>query len=368
MKVICRQDDLMRGVSIVERAVSTRDIRPALMGIQLEAMPGELRLAGCDLEMRIEYVIPAETSREGKALVEGRYFSAIARRLPDGMVELEQDDHAGVLHVRGGRADMTLHLIVGEEFPEPPAGDYLTGLTLDQELLKTMIKQTAFATADADELRAFMRGILFEVQDGQLHLVATDSSRLAVRRASAPDLPPLRVLVPARALQELARFLPFEGAEAVEIAVGDNQIAMKVGGAAFYSRLFEATFPDYRMLLPKDMPTKVVVGRKALEEAIDRVSLVVRKGPAVVDFALKSGVMELLCQSKDVGRGFDELAASQEGPDIEISFQARLITEALKALDDHDEVSMAFTSETGPMVLSIPGEDDYLYLLMPVRG
>ena len=169
-------------------------------------------------------------------------------------------------------------------------------------------------------------------------------------------------------MQELARFLPFEGAEAVEIAVGDNQIAMKVGGAAFYSRLFEATFPDYRMLLPKDMPTKVVVGRKALEEAIDRVSLVVRKGPAVVDFALKSGVMELLCQSKDVGRGFDELAASQEGPDIEISFQARLITEALKALDDHDEVSMAFTSETGPMVLSIPGEDDYLYLLMPVRG
>ncbi len=366
MKAICRQDELMRGVSIVERAVSTRDIRPALMGIQLEAVPGELRLAGCDLEMRIEYVIPAETSREGKALVEGRYFSAIARRLPDGMVELEED--AGLLHVRGGRADMSLHLIVGEEFPEPPAGDYLTRFTLDQELLKTMIKQTAFATADADELRVFMRGILFEAGDGHLHLVATDSSRLAVRRAAAADLPPLRALVPARVLQELARFLPFDGADALEIAVGSNQIAMQGGGAAFYSRLFEAAFPDYRMVLPKELPTKVVVDRKALEEAIDRVSLVVRKGPAVVDVALKGGVIQLLCHSKEVGRGFDELAARQEGPDIEISFQARLITEALKALDDHDEVSMAFTSETGPMVLSIPGKDDYLYLLMPVRG
>jgi DNA polymerase-3 subunit beta len=82
MKVICRQDDLMRGVSIVERAVSTRDIRPALMGIQLEAMPGELRLAGCDLEMRIEYVIPAETSREGKALVEGATFRPLPAVCP----------------------------------------------------------------------------------------------------------------------------------------------------------------------------------------------------------------------------------------------------------------------------------------------
>lgn len=368
MKVICRQDELMQGVSIVERAVSTRDIRPALMGIHLEAVPGELRLAGCDLEMRIEYVIPAETIHEGSLLVEGRYFSSIARRLPGGTVELEEDENTQLLHIRGGRADLALHLIVGEEFPQAPAGDYLTRLTLDQELLKTMIKQTAFATADADELRVFMRGILFEAQEGQLHLVATDSSRLAVRRAAVGDLPPIRALVPGRVLQELARILPFEGAEGVEIAMGSNQILMKVGAAAFYSRLFEASFPDYRMLLPKDLPTRVVVDRKTLEECIERVSLVVRKGPAVVDVALAKGVLQLACQSKDVGRGIDELPGSQEGPDIEVSFQARLIIDALRALDDHDEVSMSFSSGSGPMVLGVPGKDDYVYLLMPVRG
>ena len=117
----------------------------------------------------------------------------------------------GSLHVRGGQADMTLHLIV-RGISRAAGRDYLTGLTLDQELLKTMIKPDGFSHADAIELRdAFMQGILFEVQDRQLHLVATDSGRLAVRRASAPDLPPLRVWVPARALRELARFLPFEG-------------------------------------------------------------------------------------------------------------------------------------------------------------
>ena len=120
-------------------------------------------------------------------------------------------------------------------------------------------------------------------------------------------------LVPARALQELARFLPFEGRRRSDRG-GDNQIAMKVGGAAFYSRLFEATFPDYRMLLPKDMPTKVVVGRKALEEAIDRVSLVVRKGPAVVDFASRAASWSFFVKAKTLAGDLMSLPRAKKGP------------------------------------------------------
>src|SRR5690606_13799345 len=252
-----------------------------------------LQLTAFDLHLGIECSTPAEVERQGAVMVDARLFSQLTRKLPSDKVEFSRDPGAGAATVRSGRAEFTINVRDAGDFPELPAPSGDVTWRIGAAELKDMIRQTAFAAA-VDDHRSYLNGVLFEVEEDRLNLVATDSTRLAFRQGklaqpspqtrqavvparSAQELARIiqgkmaqpspqtrRAVVPARAAQELARIIPADAEGDVEMLLTDRQISFRFENVRLVSRLLEGEFPNYRQVLPRKQPISIVVPRAQL--------------------------------------------------------------------------------------------------------
>ncbi|MBO8141795.1 MAG: DNA polymerase III subunit beta [Firmicutes bacterium] len=367
MQFTCEREVLVQAVSVVERAVATRDAMSILTGILIEARAERLRLVGTDLELGIECTVDAQVGSEGTAVVDARLLSQLIRKLPGDEVQVETESGSGTAVIRSGRAEFSLHTRPATDFPPLSGPEAPERWRVEQRLLRDMIRQTAFAAA-VDEHRAFLNGVLFEAEGNALRLVATDSNRLAYREGvlEEPISSPRKILVPARAAQEAARMLSPDASEPAEIAAGDNQVTISAGNARLVSRLLEGQFPNYRQVLPQAQPIRTRIGRQEFHAAVERAALLSRKGPAVVVVAARQGLLTLSAREADVGRSEEAIEIVHEGEDGETAYQARFLLDVLRVIDS-DEVRLEFTEGDKPGVIKPADREDYLCLIMPVR-
>ena len=199
MRFACNREQLAEAISTVERAVPSRDVDDHLKGILLEAFEDRLQLTAFDLHLGIECSTPAEVERQGAVMVDARLFSQLTRKLPSDKVEFSRDPGAGAATVRSGRAEFTINVRDAGDFPSCPLFRRRHVAHRRAEL-KDMIRQTAFAAA-VDDHRSYLNGVLFEVEEDRLNLVATDSTRgqPSGRKLAQPSPQTRRAVVPARA-------------------------------------------------------------------------------------------------------------------------------------------------------------------------
>ncbi|HLT58145.1 MAG: DNA polymerase III subunit beta [Limnochordales bacterium] len=367
MQFTCDRESLVHAVSLVERAVATRDAMFLLTGILLEAQEGRLKLVATDLELGIESAVPAETERPGAVVVDGRLLGQLVRKLPGEKVQLALGEGEGLAVVRSGRAEFSLHIRPANDFPPLPDKPAQDRWRVQQRLLRDMIRQTAFAAA-ADETRPYLTGVLFEVEGQELRLVATDSNRLAFRKGvlAEPAAAPRQAIVPARTAHEVARILHAEGDATVDIAVADSHIAFETGEARVVSRLLEGTYPNYRQVLPQEQPIRTRVDRNVLQAAVERAALLSRKGPAVVIVNVADSTLTISAREADVGRSQEEIEVAHEGEAGQNAYQARFLLDVLRVVDT-DEVQFDFTEGDKPATVKPVNGEDYVCLIMPIR-
>src|SRR6201997_3118681 len=216
LRITCTKDELVQGLALVARAVSTRTAIQILSGILLEAQDGELRLAATDMELSLRAVVPARIEGDGAVVLPGRTLADIARLLPADEVTIEHRASESVVHLGSGSASYTLHTYNAEDFPRLPDLAGTQTFAVDREALLETIGRVARA-ASRDEARPVLTGVLVQFAGDKLVMAATDSYRLAVKETTLASSPPeLEAIVPSRALQELSRV----AGDADEIAVG----------------------------------------------------------------------------------------------------------------------------------------------------
>lgn len=368
MRFTCNREQLVQAVAAVERVVPTRDIDDALKeSILIEAEEGRLRLSAFDYEVGIEYETEADIAQEGSRVVNARLFSQLVRKLAGAKVEFNYGSGEGTAEVRSGRATFAINTRSAADFPALPEVHGGVQLSVEQGVLRQMIRQTAFAAA-TDDHRSYLNGILFEAEEGELSLVTTDTNRLAYRKGplATPAAQPVRAIVPTAAAQELARVSDDEGETPVDIVLADNKVTFSLPGLRIVSRLLEGQFPNYRQVLPQEQPITVKVGRDEFAAALERAALLARKGPAVVIVDAQDGVLTLTARETDVGQSTEQVDIEQLGENGSNSYQARFLLDVLKAVEG-GTVQMAFDSGDAPATLRPDGEEDYLCLVMPVR-
>ena len=248
---------------------------------------------------------------------------------------------------------------------DSPKGDEVTVSTAD---LAAGLKQVVRA-ASGDDARPILTGVLMSAEDGGLRLVATDSYRLAVR-----DLPEAtvlsegqKVLVPSRALDELARVLG--DSEEVTVRLGEREVSFDVtvddGAVQVTTRLIEGEFPNYRQLIPSSYPNQLTIGREPLLEAVRRVKLMARD-TTPLRITQKSDCVELMAVTQDVGQAQEEVDAQYNGDELTVAFNPDYLIQGLEAAPG-DEVVLETLDALKPAVLRSSEGGDFLYLLMPVR-
>jgi DNA polymerase-3 subunit beta len=362
LRITVSKDELSSKLAIVARGVSTRTAVLVLGGIQLRAEAGQLHLAATDMEVSLRSSADAQVAGEGTVVVPGRLLLDIARSLPDSDVTIEHKPEEAVVVVTAGSANYRLHTYSSEDFPRLPEVDTGNLYAIDREALVETVARVG-RSASRDESRPVLTGILVRFEPGKIVMAATDSYRLAVKETPVEGtLPELEAIIPARALQELARIAGT--ADEVQLGLQENHVVFGADGTWLTTRRIDGQFPNYRQLLPEQFEYELLLPREELLEVVRRVSLMAqRNSPIRVRFAEGEATVSAITQ--DVGEARESLPAPYNGDPMEIGFNAEFLRDGLDSVDS-DTIKFKLISPLRPAVLE--GEsDDYVYLIMPIR-
>lgn len=376
MRFIIQRDKLMASIQDVMKAVSARAAIPILTGIKIEVNHHGITLTGSDSDISIESFVPAEENgivyleeiEEGSIVIQARYFPDIIRKSPEKTVEISTDSNLNVT-IRSGNAEFNLNGQDADEYPQLPKLQVENSFEIDTTILKGLIHQTAFAISTM-ETRPILTGVKVSLEDSILNFTATDSHRLASKNIHLEDidLELSNIVIPGKSLNELYKILN-DTEETVEISATNNLILFRTKHLYFLSRLLDGNYPETSRLIPDEGQTTLHANTKDLIQTIDRASLLAKEEQNnVVKLTTKENLMiEITSNSPEVGQVAEEILIQDiQGEDLKISFSAKYMLDALKAIES-EEISIDFTGAMRPFVIKPKNGEQIIQLITPVR-
>lgn len=373
MKLSCLQENLAKGISIVSRVVSTRAVLPVLSNILMTTDEGRLKLAATDLSTSITCWIGAKVEEDGEITVPARLLSDFVSTLPPAQIQMELVTRTKSLHLTCAQFEADIRGIDAQDFPLIPSDVSDHGIALPPETLRQMIEQVILAAA-TDEGRPVLTGALAQFEGSELTMVAADGFRLSLRKTPlSEEVPePLEVIIPARALRELAR-VSAEEEEPIEIIVTPdrNQALFRLSNVEIVTQLIEGKFPDYNQIIPSSHSTRAVINAHDLMRAV-RISVLFSRDVAnIVRVEIIPGTEtdpgRLIVESAaEVGQNVGALDAAVEGEQMEIAFNGRYIIDMLNVLGT-EQVALETTNSSRPGILKPVGDENLVYVVMPMH-
>ncbi len=318
-------------------------------------------LAATDMEVSLRASIGGDVEGDGAVVVPGRLLTDLAKLLPADKVSLSYEPADGVLHVTSGSYSSKLNVFSAEDFPRLPVVD-IPLHTVDAPTLLGTIEKVARA-ASRDESRPVLTGILVQFEGNRLTMAATDSYRLSVKETELGESgPELDAIIPARALQELARLVA--GAETIALGVQENHVVFGAGDVWLTTRRIDGQFPNYKQLLPETFEVEVTTERGPLLEVIRRAGVMAQRN-APLRLRFSEGELSVSAQTQDVGEAKESLQIDYAGEPLEIWFNPDFLRDGLEAVAG-DTVQLRLINPLRPGLLSSP-EESFWYLIMPIR-
>jgi DNA polymerase-3 subunit beta len=374
MRVTVLQENLAHGLSIVSRAVSPRSTLPVLANVLVATDEGRLRLSATNLELGITCWIGAKIVEEGSTTVPARTFTDLVATLPSDQVEMSLNVRNQKLNVRCASSNTDINCIDSQEFPPMPVPDLAEGIPINVSDLKEMIQQVAFA-ASSDEARPVLTGVLLTTQGNQLTLQAADGFRLSIRKAELSSSPsrPIKAIIPARALAELAR-IASDGETTVTMVLpaSRGQVIFHMKDFELVSQLIEGSYPDLEQVIPRSHQTRTVISTPAILKACKQAEIFAREGSHIARIQItpgadnQPGTVEISGQSEETGFNQTVIDANIEGTQLLIAFNVRFLREVLDVVKTAN-VILETNIETTPGVFRPAGEDNFLHVIMPMH-
>ncbi len=365
MRFTCEKSTLVQGLNIAGRAVAQKSSLSAIEGILCKAGM-YLSLTGFNMETAITYQVEADISDTGECILPAKLFGDIIRRLPEGPVTVVVDENYKV-SIRAGYASFTISAQTSEDYPELPDVNEGRPVHIPQNQLKSLISGTIFAVSE-NQGRPIHTGVKFEVEDDSITTVAVDGFRLA-RRTWHPQESigrQMRFVVPAAGLKEVEKILT-DSEEDASFTLGMKHILFQLGDATLVCRLLEGEFLDWRRVVPTNCPIQLVANVSDLSSSVERVGLITSekyKSPVRCIFSNQELNMRT---STTIGAAEDKCAIAGDGKELEIGFNVRYLSDALRAIPAQ-EVTLELTNGLSPIVMTpVDDTQDFAYMVLPVR-
>jgi DNA polymerase-3 subunit beta len=373
MRAVCNTETFGKKLALVSRGVSARSTIQLLGGILLEAGDGVVKLSATDMEISIQTSSPAEVEEEGRVVIPARIFNDIVRSLPGGSFSLEHDDSGGTVRLAAGENEYRIRAYAADDFPQLPGFDAEAAFTMSGDLLVETVEKVS-RSYSRDETRPVLTGILISFEENRVRMVTTDSYRLSIKEtelATTAFEGSREAIIPARAMQEVARIFGSEGEDEVEVSLSENQALFRIGDVLFGTRLIDGNFPEYRRLLPTTFEREISVNREDLMGTLRRVNLFAQRQtpPVPVSLSFSEGAVEVIVRNGEVGEAHERLPATSED-DFLISFNPGYLLDGVSAIDTEKVVfKLNEALKPGLIVPGVDGEEepDFLYLIMPMR-
>ncbi len=375
MKFIILQEKLKKGINFIERISSRSLTLPILNNILISTEKNFLNLAATDLEIGIKWWGLTKIEKQGKVTIPARLLSSFIGLLPNKKIDLETKNND--LFLSCGNHQTQIKGISAEEFPIIPKIKEEETISINSKDLCKGINQIV-DIAVSSITKPEISGLLFSLEGKQITLVATDSFRLGEKKIFLKKKPSsqkeISIIIPQKAAKEITNIFS-EVDKELKIYFSPNQIMFELGmeetphpEIQLISRLIEGEYPNYQEIIPKKNATQIILEKDNFLNQIKSASLFSGKVNEVkikVDPQKKE--IEIFSQDPEVGEYKSSVPGKIKGEACEVSFNHRFLMDGLASIRSA-EVSFELNKDSGPGVLKPIGDENYVYVVMPIKG
>jgi DNA polymerase-3 subunit beta len=339
---------------------------PILKGILIEAKKEKgLHLMGTDLEIGIENWVPADIKEEGQIVLPANQLRNIIRELPNEDIEFKADLEKYRADINCVNSQFMINGYNPEEYPQLPDVSIPTELEISASKLKKIIEEVEFSTS-SDQTQPVLTGALMVIKNDEIEMVSTNKYRLAYSKINNSNNidEKLDIIIPGSTIKEISNLLEEEGT--VEMKVNENYASFDFNDIIVVSRLIEGKFPNFEQVIPDQKNTTITVNKEYLQSAVKRASLIARLDSNIISLKSKDNRLIIESEDSDSGSAHEEVPIQLEGENHKISIDASYLLDVLKVIDD-EKVKLDLIGSLNPLVVKKNSNDDYIYLIMPIR-
>ncbi len=363
MKIICTQENLKNGLSIVSRIVGSSSTLPILNNVLLQTENGQLKISATNLEVGISTYIRCKIETEGGVCLAAKTLVELVNNLPNEnvLIEVGENDTS----VSTDNYHTKIKQLPIDDFPLIPSVEDGQPIQILAGQLKKGLDEVVFA-ASTSETQPEISGVMAWFGTQKLVLAATDRYRLAEKQLSVASGTEKKVILPHRSVLELSRLLV--GVEdTIAIKVSDTQFAATVNNTYLVTRLIDGQYPEYHQIIPEETGTVISIDRARLASAL-KASSIFSRGVGSVTFVYDSEkqVVQLASVSHDVGESVVDIPCTIEGDSGTVIMNYRYVLDVLQQFDG-ETLKLFIINDSSPVIFRAEKSDDYLYLVMPIR-
>ena len=366
MKFVVSREALLKPLQLVAGVVERRQTLPVLSNVLIVLNGDQLSLTGTDLEVEIIGRVHLEQAGEyGEITVPARKLVDICRSLPDGSkIEFLQED-ARII-VKSGRSRFTLSTLPASDFPNVEDSPGNLRFSCAQQEIKRLIERTAFAMAQQD-VRYYLNGMLWEVRQDQLRVVATDGHRMAMcTRAIAVETADVtQAILPRKGVLELSRLLDDSTAQ-VEVTLSGNHIRVTSVDYTFTSKLVDGKFPEYERVLPRGGNKTIIGSRIDLKQAFGRTAILSNEKYRGVRLLLSDGLLTIVANNPEQEEAEEQVVVDYAGDSLEVGFNVSYLQDVTNVIQN-ENIKITLSDANSSALLEEPDNSDSLYVVMPMR-
>ena len=370
MKLTINKNILLENLTNVVKAISPKNIIPILNGIMFELTDEGLYLLASDSDLTIKSFIDKEKiskiEQTGTIIIQSKYIIDIIRKMPNDEINIEVIDGLKI-RIFTETSQYNLNCLNSSDYPRITLEDAKTPISISSELIKKMIKQTIFAVS-IQESRPLLTGINIKINGNVLECVATDSYRLAKKTIMLENVYPenIDIVIPGKNVQELDKILGEDGN--VEMHLFTNKVLFKYKNIIFQTNLLSGTYPNVNNLIPNDFEIIINTNLNDYYSSIDRAALLTQsKDKNIVRMQTKDSILNISSYSSEIGKVEDQVTISKNtDKDIAISFSAKYMMEALRALTD-EELLILLNNDSSPIILKSLKDETLIQLILPIK-
>lgn len=361
-----QKDALLKPLQAVVGVVERKHTLPILSNVLIECSQGRTAFVATDLELQITAWQDGSGVSDTAFTVSARKLLDICRALPD-QTKVSLDMTGEQLKLQAGKSRFSLQTLPARDFPKLQI-DESEGVNFDmpQGQLRRLLSSAQYAMAVQD-IRYYLNGMLFSLQGQKLLVASTDGHRLAldVRNLEVDTGKSQDVILPRKTVMELIKLLS-DGDEPIHIQIGGNQVVFRHSSFELRSKVVDGKFPDYQRVIPINNDKEFDINRQSLHQALSRAAILTNEKYRGVRLALTSGSLRIACSNNEQEEAQEELEIVYDKEPLDVGFNVQYLQDVLNNVDA-ESVHCTFGDASSSMLITVPEDENFRYVVMPMR-
>ena len=363
------REKFLHGLKKICGVSEKNTIVPITSNVLLDVKKGEIIASATNFEVGIIIKNSTRIIEEGKTLIDAQKTHEIIKSMPRGEVHIIKKDSGWVEISDDKKIEFNIAGMPVDEFPVIKTERAAKPSKVRAGTIHRLIKNTVYA-ASIDRSRDVLRGVLVEKKEGVLRMVATDGHRLALADSRIYKDEKIeidkKVVVPQKGAQEIKRLAEeMGGEEKLQIGFGEKSVVVEGGGEMLVVRLIEGEFPNYERVIPQNNKNRVILNKRELLEALQRVTVMSDEETRAVKMVVKAGKLTISSKKIGLGDAKEEVGAEYGGEDIEVGLNSRYVFDVINTIGE-DDIILEVLDGVKPVLIRAKDREDIKAVIMPV--